>query len=81
MEELEPGGDGGAHELEDRFEIPDRQRSRALHRAERAVAPQDRRLAFFEVHVGRAELDGTPQKGVEVHETLFGRRRAGLEPG
>jgi len=33
------------------------------------------------VHVGRAELDGTPQQGVEVHASLFGRRRFGLEPG
>ena len=43
------------------------QRGRAVDRADGAVAPEHGRLLQLQVDVARAELDGVPEKGVQVH--------------
>ena len=59
-------------------QVAELERRRVLHRTERAVAPEDRRLAYLQVDVGRAEFDGAPEEGVEVHAPVVGTRRARL---
>src|SRR5712691_9016150 len=58
-----------ANRLEHRLQGEIVERRFALHRGERAVAPKDRRLADLEMDVARAEFDGTPEQGIQVHRS------------
>ena len=56
------------------------QRGRAVDRADAAVAPEHGRLLQLQVDVARAELDGVPKEGVQVHGASR-RESAGGVPG
>ena len=43
-----------------------------LERRDRAVATQHRRLVQLEVDVARAEFDGAPEEGIQVHKGVAG---------
>jgi hypothetical protein len=77
VEELEACGGRQPDRVERLLEVDGGQRRMILQRCQRPVPAKVRRLVLLQVEVGRAELDGTPQQGVEVHETLVG---TGVEP-
>ena len=66
--------------VEDERELLLAEHRQVVHRAERAVAAKDRRLADLQMDVACAELDGALEGGVQVHGAVAacigsGRRR------
>jgi hypothetical protein len=81
VEHLQARGSGGSDRVQHGLEVVDEHRLGVRHRPDGAVDPEHRGPPLFEVDVGRAELNGTPQEGVEVHAAVVGRQWAALERG
>ena len=72
MERLQPLGRDAGHRLERGEQVLLAQRRALLERRDHAVATQHRRLVQLEVDVARAEFDGAPEEGIQVHKGVAG---------
>ena len=68
VEHLQPLGRDARHRLERAEQVLLVQRRTVLERPDRAVATQHRRLVELEVDVARAEFNGAPKEGIQVHK-------------
>jgi hypothetical protein len=66
LELTEAAGDARCDGVEDGLEVARGERWR-VEALDRAVAPDDRRLAELQVHVARADLDGVQEQAIQVH--------------
>ena len=78
VEGLETRGRRSRDRLERGLERARVERRPLVEPRELAVAPDHRRLAELEVHVARAELDGVPEEGVQIHALHVGAGRDAL---
>jgi hypothetical protein len=79
VEGLQPLGRDEGHRLEGGEQVLLAQRRALLERRDHAVATQHRRLVQLQVDVARAELDGAPEEGIQVHRASR-EESAGLVP-
>ena len=68
VELAHPLGRDQRHRLERAEQVLLAERRALGQRRDRPVRPQHRRLVELQVDVARAELDGDPEDGIEVHE-------------
>ena len=79
VERLQPLGSDPRHGLECGEQVLLVQRRALVERRDRAVATQHRRLVQLEVDVARAEFNGAPEEGIQVHRASR-EESAGLVP-
>ena len=71
------GGSSARRRSRERPRAARLERRPSRRRRERAVVPEDRRLADLQVHVAGAGGDGVPSRRMEIHENLIGSRPEG----
>ena len=75
MELLETLRDDARNRLDSGEQVLLVQRRAVVERRDRAVATQHRRLVQLQVDIARAEFNGAPEEGIQVHKRRRSRNR------